>query len=174
MATPSEREARVDDSMTDWTARAREITKDYIMLGREELSQSIAALAAEAFQAGRERCDFCGALDWTVATYGRLVHKHACPARERCQTHPDGCYQAGHAAGVAEMRARVMDFIDWWHKATGKPPDWTPSGKAFDDQTRCLEQLAFYLADGPNGTRDYIQATIDCRKAAALRAGRGE
>jgi hypothetical protein len=82
-------------------------------------------------------------------------------------------YQAGHAAGVAEERAKVMDFIDWWHKATPKPPDWTPSGKAFDDQTRCLDQLAFYLSDGQNDTRDYIQASIDVRKAAALRA-RGE
>lgn len=38
-------------------------------------------------------CRYCGFLDWTNETYGRLTHKHACPLRtdSYCQSHPKGC-----------------------------------------------------------------------------------
>lgn len=39
-------------------------------------------------------CTYCGLLGWTVAKYGKVLHKHACTARElggACQTHPHGC-----------------------------------------------------------------------------------
>lgn len=43
--------------------------------------------------AALKRCGYCGLLGWTVAEFGRLMHKHGCPHRsdEFCQAHPLGC-----------------------------------------------------------------------------------
>lgn len=36
---------------------------------------------------------YCGDLSWTRRHYGRVTHKHGCPARtdSYCQSHPEGC-----------------------------------------------------------------------------------
>jgi hypothetical protein len=34
---------------------------------------------------------FCGDIAWTVEQYGYPTHKHGCPRRNPCQSHPDGC-----------------------------------------------------------------------------------
>lgn len=38
-------------------------------------------------------CDYCGRLEWTLNTDGRVSHKHDCPHRtdDFCQAHPVGC-----------------------------------------------------------------------------------
>lgn len=55
----------------------------------EEAREIVAAVNESRLRA---KC-YCGYLDWTVATYGRLSHKHGCPARRDswCQSHPEGC-----------------------------------------------------------------------------------
>ena len=42
----------------------------------------------------------CGSLDWTLADYGVITHKHSCPRRTTtfCQSHRDGCPPTGDAA----------------------------------------------------------------------------
>ena len=57
---------------------------------RDELE---AALSGGRPATPEATCDYCGSLDWTKKQYGRVTHKHGCPAREDtfCQSHPDGC-----------------------------------------------------------------------------------
>lgn len=53
-----------------------------------------ALVGAEAAEAtSPEAACYCGSLEWTKGQYGRITHKHACPARtdDRCQTHPAMC-----------------------------------------------------------------------------------
>jgi hypothetical protein len=51
-----------------------------------------AAVQARSTPAEALLCEgFCGDIAWTVEQYGYPTHKHGCPRRNRCQSHPDGC-----------------------------------------------------------------------------------
>lgn len=49
---------------------------------------------------------YCGSLEWTVRHYGRITHKHGCPARTDpfCQSHRDGCPSSSYTP-TGEVKA---------------------------------------------------------------------
>lgn len=74
----------------------------------------------------------CGDLSWTLVKYGRLVHKHACPERQTCQTHPEGC--------PADLGAETVEWCEA-HKSVALPDglmcEWINTPWMADESPRC-------------------------------------
>lgn len=54
----------------------------------------------------------CGDLAWTVERYGYPTHKHGCPRRNRCQSHPDGCSTPAEALDPELIERLLLNSLD--------------------------------------------------------------